>query len=51
MSDINKSNFKDSLNNCGWGDVLSENSPQVRFDLLFDKFNSLFELHFPLKKV
>ena len=51
MSNINKSNFKDSLNNCGWGDVLSEKSPQVGFDLFFNKFNSLHELHFPLNEV
>ena len=51
MSDTNKSNFKDSLNNCGWGDVLSEKSPQVGFDLFFNKFNSLHELHFPLNEV
>jgi len=51
MSEDNKAKFKESLDNCHWGEIYGSDCPQGGFDLFFNKFNSLYEIHFPLKKI
>ena len=44
-------NFKDSLNNLRWQNVLDSKDVNESFSLFWDEFYTLFELHFPIKKM
>ena len=44
-------NFNNELNNLRWNNVLCCNDVDTSFDIFWNDFITLFELHFPLKKV
>ena len=44
-------NFNNELNNLRWNNVLCYNDVDTSFDIFWNDFITLFELHFPLKKV
>jgi hypothetical protein len=43
--------FRDQLRNLRWHNVLSSDNVNVALDNFLDPFMTLFDLHFPLKKV
>jgi hypothetical protein len=50
-SENNMNNFKLSLGNFGWNDVLSTNDTQAAYNTFSDTFLSLHDIHFPNKTV
>jgi hypothetical protein len=44
----NMSDFKNSLNQLSWIDVLSHNDVNSSFDVFWDSYSTLYDLHFPL---
>ena len=44
-------NFNDELQKLRWNNVLNCNDVDKSFDIFWNDFITLFELHFPLKKV
>jgi hypothetical protein len=51
MSQMNINNFKESLRMLRWQNVLNSNDANESYNLFWEDFNVLYELHFPLKKV
>jgi hypothetical protein len=51
FSQPNLTNFKNALSNLTWNDVITLNNVDSCFDVFWDSFNTLYELHFPLTKV
>jgi hypothetical protein len=43
-------NFKNDLNSLSWNDVTSVNDVDECFDVFWDSFSTLYDLHFPLVK-
>ncbi len=44
-------NFKNDLNSLSWNDVTSVNDIDECFDVFWDSFSMLYDLHFPLVKL
>jgi hypothetical protein len=42
--------FRDNLSNVNWVDVLSIDNVDSCYDLLWDKFKTLYDVHFPIVK-
>ena len=51
FSDFNTSKFYESLSNIGWSDVLDCQDPENAYNIFWDLFSTLFNLHFPLRRV
>ena len=51
LGENNRANFKTDLENVDWQSTMNENNPQLSFDMFLDRFNSLYEVHFPLRKI
>ncbi len=51
FSQPNLTNFKNALSNLTWNDVITLNNVDSCFDVFWDSFNTLYELHFPQTKV
>lgn len=51
FSDFNKNNFRNSLFNRTWRDVYSSDCPNEAFNLFWDTFKQLYDIHFPLISV
>ena len=50
FSDLNISKFYESLSNIGWSDVLDCQDPENAYNIFWDLFSTLFNLHFPLRQ-
>ncbi len=46
----NMTNFRNDLNNISWAEVVNEPDTDRCFDIFWDVFSTLFELHFPFRK-
>jgi hypothetical protein len=44
-------NFKTALQNITWNDVLYNHDTNASFECFWDKFSTLFELHFPVTEI
>jgi hypothetical protein len=51
LSPENVNNFKESLSRLRWNNVLTCNEVNESFELFWNDFNLLYELHFPLKRI
>jgi hypothetical protein len=51
FSDANVNNFRNDLNNINWNVILNDNNVNSSFDKFWEIFNTLYDLHFPLKNV
>jgi hypothetical protein len=51
FSDENVNNFRNDLNNINWNVILNDNDVNSSFEKCWDIFNTLYDLHFPLKNV
>ena len=51
MSRQNMIRFRDDLRNLNWRDVLNCNDVNVSYNLFWQDFKSLYDIHFPLKSV
>ena len=49
FSELNISNFKNSLSTLGWVNVTEQQDPQLAFNNFSDTFSTLYNLHMPLK--
>jgi len=50
FSDFNINLFRENLSNLLWHDVLSCSDPLESFDLFWNSWSTLYNLHFPVKK-
>jgi hypothetical protein len=50
FNNANMSNFKESLSNLAWNNVIMCNNVDEAYDEFWSDFKTLFDLHFPLKK-
>ena len=50
FSEININLFRENLSNLSWDDVLSCPDPLESFDLFWNSWSTLYNLHFPVKK-
>jgi hypothetical protein len=50
MNTTNLTNFRNSLKSLSWNDVLESENVDECYDIFWDYFSNLYDLHFPLVK-
>ena len=50
ITDTKIASFNELLNGMGWGTVLASNNANDSFDIFWDTFKTLFDLHFPVSQ-
>lgn len=51
ISDNALNNFRDELSSVNWNEVIQCTSPDESFNIFLNKFNLIYQKHFPLKKI
>ena len=46
-----QSKFLSELNNCNWNDVYQSSNPNIAYDNFLYKYNNIYNLSFPIKKI
>ena len=49
FTEENKQLFTRNLINVEWEDILTENDVNINFEIFFNKFNEIYDAHFPIK--
>jgi len=51
FSYVNMNGFRENLRNCNWNNVIHNNDVNDSYEIFWNDFSALFDLHFPIKKV
>jgi len=51
FSYVNMNGFRENLRTCNWRNVIENNDVNASYDIFWNDFSMLFDLHFPIKKV